>query len=244
MKAVDLGVSKEIIDVDIANISTAEIDQIRDVLLQTPIVVLKNQTTEAIHFARFVHNLSANKQIDNWPRCFWYEDGTASGLTLTSFEPQPYINPCTVDGLYPVQRVNSSREKDTGDYRGVFQGKRLDWHSNLNNVNHADGVAIQGFEHCAGTRTDFNNTVIAYKEMPQDLKNKIENKWCEYEYVYSRWADIDSMQQMMHMDARHFLGQPGYERNFKFWLKQKNIHGTEGIYFFPYNIGLSDLKPK
>lgn len=236
MKIVERGVAAEVVDVDISDITQEKIDRIRNALLRTPIVVLKKQTTEAIHYARFIHSISANKKIDNWARCFWFEDGTNSPLNkaIGDFESIPYQNPYDTNKPYPVQRVNSSRENN-GVFRGVFQGKRLDWHSNLNNVNHADGVAIQGYEHCEGTRTDFNNTVIAYNEMPQDLKDKLEDRWCQYEYVYSRWADITSMNQVFHMDSRHIIGQPGYTREYKFWLKQKNIGGTQGVYFFPYN---------
>jgi len=236
MKFIERGVAKEVVDVDISDIAQPEIDRIRAVLLQTPIVVLKKQTTEALHYARFIHRLSANKRIENWERCYWYEDGTNSEHNShTQMSDIPYKNPLVHKGMYPVQRVNSSKEK-SGAFRGVFQGKRLDWHCNLNNVNHADGVAIQGFEHCEGTRTDFNNTVLAYSKMPTDLKEKIQNRWCEYEYVYSKWADISSMTQMFLMSGRHdIMKLPGYDNKYKFWLKQKNIGGIEGVYFFPMN---------
>ena len=241
MKVVDLknGIAKEIQDVDITNINQADVDKIRDVLLKCPIVVIKNQENRSLPFAQLVHRLGKGNDghhIHNWDKLYWYEDASWSEYYQPGTNMPAYPNPMSWKGeSYPVQRVTGAKN-DEGIFSGIFQDGRLDWHSNLNNVNHADGVALQGVASCEGTQTIWNNTVPALEEMPEDLYEKIRGRYCEYEYVFTKWAGMKSIHQMVWMMARHdFVATPGYDRNYRFWLEQTNIGGTKGIYFFPLN---------
>ena len=126
---------------------------------------------------------------------------------------------------FPVQRVTG--EKKNGEFTGIFPLGKLDWHCNLNGPDRADGVALQGIQGVVGTRTSWNNTALALKEMPEDLRNRVRGKYAKFYYNPTKWADIYNKSQLEAMlKARH---------HYKMWLEQTNIAGVQGLYLYTNN---------
>ena len=72
---------------------------------------------------------------------------------------------------------------------GIFGNGELDWHSNMNgDMDRARGVALQGAWHSENTHTAFMNTVSAYRDLPDDIKQRCEGVVGDFEYAPENWA--------------------------------------------------------
>ena len=130
--------------------------------------------------------------------------------------------------LYPIQRTTAKKNKK-GISTGIFSSGILDWHANLNGLDRADGVALQGYEGCENTSTSYLNTNVAYNDLDDDFKKELEGVHCEYEYTPEVWAKgLPEVQYKM-------MKKDGQEGPYKMWLLQQNIAGVKGIYFYTNN---------
>ncbi|OUU16682.1 MAG: hypothetical protein CBB97_22475 [Candidatus Endolissoclinum sp. TMED37] len=211
------------LEINIEQTSPVMSEAVMDVLKKDLIVVIKKQNTDSLNFARLIHNMS---NIANWQQLSWKQDGS-------KFEATEYLDPweCT---FYPVQRVTA--EKRDGQYTGIFPKGKLDWHANLNGPTRADGVALQGIRGVEGTVTSWLNTATALAEMPDFLKNKLENAWCIYTYNMENWADIpkEQLEFMKKNPSSYYMK-----------ILQENIAGTQGMYFFNNNdVKIVDKEPE
>lgn len=208
----------KIIDVDIDNISPEICKEIFEDLKRELIVVIKRQNIDPAKFSRLVYSMS---HIANWKQLTWDANGNVVG------SPETYPNPWEQSN-FPVQRVTGEKKDD--EYTGIFPVGKLDWHSNLNGPNRADGVALQGIRGVEGTVTSWVNTALALKEMSSELRSRIENKYCSYYYNMENWADIENKRQLEFMRNN--------QESYYMYILQKNVAGTEGMYFYINN----DLK--
>ena len=214
----------QIDDLDITNMSDEQYSKIKDLLFEKLIVVLKTNTTKAIYFNRICSKIG---EIENAIEYRWYDDGS-----WYPKEVQPHFitprDPFKEDEKkpYPVQRVTGQKDKD-GNWTGIFQKGKLDWHCNLNNIHYADGVGLHGIRDVEGTVTSWMNTKLALDEMPESLFEKIKGKIALYRYHPEAWgleSDIAAMSYKNHARMSYALS-----------LEQENNAGVKGIYIHPFN---------
>jgi alpha-ketoglutarate-dependent taurine dioxygenase len=207
----------EISDIDILELNARDYEEIKNTLRKETVVLIRNQDTDPLNFAKLVHSVSKG-EIRNWKELWWDSEGNELGI------PKEYPDPFKWDTSkpYPMHRVGGEKFVD-GDYNGMFARGKLDWHSDLNLPIGADGTALQGIKHVKNTRTTFLNTALAYKKMPEQLKKRIEGVYCNYIHDMANWADIISEEQMV---SKNLEVAP-----YAMWLIQENIIGVKGIYF-------------
>ena len=209
----------EIADFDIREVTIEQAHEIRDVLRKELIVVIREQDRDPLNYAKLIHHIGG---ICNWDQCYRDIDGNNIGNYGMKY---PDVDNWDRTKLFPVQRVTG--EKKNGEFTGIFPLGKLDWHCNLNGPDRADGVAIQGIKGVVGTRTSWNNTALALKEMPTELRDRIRGKYAKFYYNPTKWADIHNKQQLVTMlKNRH---------HYKMWLEQTNVGGVEGLYLYTNN---------
>ena len=205
-----------IIDVDINNLSNSDYEEIRNLLYKNLIVVLKRQTTCPATYTGFVNKIG---RIANHSQFVFTQFGEKVD------PPGYFIDPYDVEKpeYYPVQRVTGKKIDD--QYTGIFATGTLDWHANLNGLDRADGVALQGYEGCKNTSTIWLNTNLAYNDL--DFKEDLLGVYCEYEYSPEVWSDGAPQRQIDAMKVN--------ASKYKMWLIQENKIGVKGIYFYTNN---------
>jgi len=217
------GVAAQINNFNIKDISVDKGIEIKNCLLENVVVVLKNQDVAPAYFTNFVDNIGPIANHDQ----FIYDPITGErkyslgGKNDKLIDPLSWPDPYT----YPVQRVTGKKVK--GEISGIFGTGILDWHANLNGLTRADGVALQGIKDVEGTSTSFLNTAKVYEEMPEELIERCNNVYCEYEYSPDTWAaGLPEKQKAVMMKN---------QSHYKMWLIQENILGKKGIYFYTNN---------
>jgi alpha-ketoglutarate-dependent taurine dioxygenase len=208
----------EIVDFDMRNFTYDEAIQVRDVLRKELIVVIREQDRDPFNYAKLIHHIGG---ICNWDQCYRDIEGNTIGRhpTYPDFENWDHSKP------FPVQRVTG--EKKNGEFTGIFPLGKLEWHCNLNGPDRADGVALQGIKGAVGTRTSWNNTALALKEMPDSLSSRIHGKYAKFYYNPTNWSDIHNKEQLAHMlKNRH---------HYKMWIEQTNAGGVKGLYLYTTN---------
>lgn len=197
---------------DFDNLTKEDCQETFELLKKELVVVIKKAPTNPIGMHRLVAGMS---HIANWEQCFWDVEGNFKGV------PTEPLDPWQVDEVL-VQRV-TAKEKDNKP-TGIFPKGKLEWHANLNGPDRADGVALQGYAGVEGTVTSWLDTAAAYSAMPQSLKDKIKDKFCTYTYNMANWAETP-----WHLP--HIKKDDSY----RMWIKQENIAGVKGLYFYTNN---------
>jgi len=213
------GCAVEIKDVKIQNLTINDKKQIQNLLFRYGVVVIREQTTNPAEYTRFVNDIGPIYEFDE---LMWTQFGDMIGPpeTLPSFE---------LGDMYPVQRVTGKKIKDK--FTGIFASGILDWHSDMNRYDIGDGTALQGYSGCKNTSTEILNTNLAYKQIPTELANLIEDSYCEYTFDPDKWA-----KGIPEWQKNFMLNSPaGKRRNYKMWIEQTNAGGYKGFYFFPNN---------
>lgn len=208
----------EILDFDIRDFSIKDAKEVRDILSQELIVVIKEQDCDPVNFAKLIHHIGV---IANWADCHLNLDGNYIGV----LKEYPDVDNWDRTKPFPVQRVTG--EKKNGKFTGIFPLGKLDWHCNLNGPTRADGVALQGIRGVVGTQTSWNNTALALKEMPAELRERIRGKYANFFYNPTKWADIHKKEQLESMlKNRH---------HYSMWIEQTNVAGVQGLYLYTNN---------
>ena len=174
------GVATQIDDVDIVDLSVDDAQFIRDTLRKKLIVVLKKQNKLPYHFVNFIEKIGT---VANYRQMIY----TKEGEFYLGKTPPNTSNWDKDKELYPIQRTTAKKNKK-GISTGIFSTGILDWHANLNGLDRADGVALQGYEGCENTSTSYLNTNLAYNDLDDDFKKELEWVHCEYEYTPEVWA--------------------------------------------------------
>lgn len=219
IKPIQNGAAVEITGIDITSFDKSDdYDFVRNVLHKHLVVVIKNQSTNPWEYTRFVENIG---RVANYNQF---------GFTTDAEEyPRDQVVPTSQwkgdTWRYPVQRVTGKKKK--GKFTGIFGTGRLDWHANLNGTDRADGVALQGWEHCENTSTSFLNTNLAYNDLDPDMLKKLKDLYCEYEYAPEVWAEGLPEDQLRRMKQN--------SNKYKMWLIQENLKGVKGLYFYTNN---------
>ena len=209
----------EVLDFDITNFTREDSNALRELLLKELIVVLKQQDTNSLNFARLIHEIGG---LANWNLMHTDYDGNSIG----ALSEYPDVYTWDKDKFFPIQSVTGKKNKE-GEFTGIFPLGKLDWHCNLNGPDRADGVALQGIKGVVGTQTSWMNTAIALKEMPEELYTRVKGKYANFTYNFLKWAEVfnDAQRQFM-MSNKH---------SYKMWLEQENAGGVKGIYLYTNN---------
>jgi alpha-ketoglutarate-dependent taurine dioxygenase len=219
IRSIQNGVAVEVTGVDITALNKSnDYNFIRDALHKHLVVVIKKQSTNPWEYTRFIENIG---RVANYDQFAFTVD--AERYPLDRVVPTNQWKTDTWN--YPVQRV-TGKKKD-GKFTGIFGTGKLDWHANLNGLDRADGVALQGWEYCENTSTSFLNTNLAYNELDVKMLDKIKNLYCEYEYSPEVWAEG------LHEDQLRQMKQNATK--YKMWLIQENLKGVKGLYFYTNN---------
>lgn len=204
-----------IIDADITNLSNSDYEEIRNLLYKNLIIVLKKQTTCPATYTGFVSKMGPTANHNQFA---WTQYGERVNVPGYFIDPFKFENP----EHYPVQRVTG--KKIDNKHTGVFAEGTLDWHANLNGLERADGVALQGYAGCENTSTIWLNTNLAYNDL--DFKEELEEVYCEYIYSPEIFAAGAPQWQIDIMNNNHLNSN-----TYKMWLIQENKMGVKGIYF-------------
>ena len=223
VKSLANGAAVEICDTDITKYTKKEYDRIRDHLLHHQVVVIKNQTTNPFEYTKFIENV-ANPNSRNSLNYGQFAF-TSDGKPFTRSDSVPTRSWFGSKEDYPVQRVTG--KKINGKFSGIFSTGKLDWHANLNGLNRADGVALQGYKHCEQTSTSFLNGSMALDYMDLDLLDEIEDLYAEYEYAPEVWAEGLPEDQLKRMKQN--------SGKYRMKLVQENCAGVKGLYFYTNN---------
>jgi hypothetical protein len=114
---------------------------------------------------------------------------------------------------------------------GIFGNGELDWHSNMNgDMDRARGVALQGAWHSENTHTAFMNTVSAYRDLPDDIKQRCEGVVGDFEYAPENWAKGVPTPQLMAMKGFGIVNHK-YQMN----LLHESFDGGKGLYLHFHN---------
>lgn len=217
IKSLDHG-AIEISGFDITNFDREESEEIRNLLLTHLVVVIKEQDTNPLNYARLIHEIGP---IANWQQMHTDFDGNSIG----TFSEYPDVYTWDKNKFFPVQSV-TGKKKD-GKFNGIFPLGKLDWHCNLNGPDRADGVALQGVKGVVGTRTSWMNTAIALQEMPDDLYQRLRGKHATFYYNPLNWADIQNETQRQYMLKN--------KHQYKMYIEQENAMGIKGLYLYTNN---------
>jgi alpha-ketoglutarate-dependent taurine dioxygenase len=208
----------EITDFDITDFSLEKASAVKKVLTEELVVVIRNQNYDPFYFAQLIYHIGG---ICNWIQC----ERDIDGNLITDRPSYPDFKNWDRSKPFPMQRVTG--EKRDGKFTGIFPLGKLDWHCNLNGPDRADGVALQGIKGVKNTRTSWNNTALALKDMPEDLLSRIKGKYAKFFYNPTNWADIDYDEQLKYMLQR--------QHHYKMWLEQTNVAGIKGLYLYTKN---------
>jgi alpha-ketoglutarate-dependent taurine dioxygenase len=209
----------EITDLDITNVSVAELSELQKLLYKHLIVVIRDQDTDPRYFARLNAFMGPLANVNQWATTRHGNFVDEIPKSAPDFETWP--DPDT----YPIQRVSGM--KKNGQPTGIFGTGILDWHCNLNGPERADGLGLQALEGVKGTVTSWMNSGTALKDASDEFKNQLSEAYAEYKYDPETWAKGTNQQQLDFMMRNSF--------DYKMWLLQQNRSGTKGIYFHKNN---------
>lgn len=219
IKQLDHG-AVELVDVDITQFDEWDYDNLMSTLLENQVVVLRNQTTNPWEYTKLIESITDKNALNYNQFAF-----TSDGKPFPRDKVVPTKNWKGSKESYPVQRVTG--KKIDGKFTGIFSTGKLDWHANLNGLDRADGVALQGWADCENTSTSFLNGVTAYNDMDVDLLDEIEDLYAEYEYAPEVWAEGLPEDQLKRMKQN--------SGKYRMKLVQENYAGVKGIYFYTNN---------
>tara|TARA_B100000035_G_scaffold298500_1_gene292327 strand:- start:188 stop:1219 length:1032 start_codon:yes stop_codon:yes gene_type:complete len=235
---------------DIRTFRSDDYLNIRDLLLKHLIVVFRNQEPSSYEFARLTHNIGWGKRgigttesIHNWYSFNWYNTGEERYPGLQGMQryralvkngypdPQQYQD---TPELYPVQRVTGKKNSDNVS-TGIFAGARLAWHSNINGYDQADGVGLQGWEHCEGTTTEFLNTALCRSTFTDEEMNRLEGLYYNWRETHHNWSSGVAESFGQSGTGRTTFQAGGYTGPYRLWFLQQNRAGTKGFYYHYLN---------
>lgn len=209
----------EVLEFDISNFTQEDSRFLRELLLKELIVVIREQTTDPLNFARLIHEIG---DICNWNQL----NSDLDANSVPNLQEYPDIYGWDRNTIFPIQAVTGKKSKD-GSYNGIFPVGKLDWHCNLNGPDRADGVALQGIRGVTGTRTSWLNTSLALQEIPAALYDRVRGKYANFRYNFLKWSDV------LNEGQREYMLKNQHE--YKMWIEQTNSAGVKGLYLYTNN---------
>lgn len=230
-------VGVEIYNLNITDLTKNDYEEIREIFLDSLLVVIRDQPVKTLPFAKIV--FSIGNSIANFGQAAWNFAGD-------EIKPGKFVSPFDWTGEdkdYPVQRVTGMKKNNQDT--GIFGSGKLDWHSNMNGpFNRAPGVALQGVSGVEGSSTSWMDTTAAYADLPEEIKHRCQNVTGVFEYSPEIWAEGLPAWQYDYMlrNKEAFYEMP---------LINRSAKGKIGLYFhymnkcrFPSDPDLLDILKK
>ena len=185
-------------DVDLKTCTQDDVNTIARLVATNVIVVFKNQFLtigEELRFLKMFKNLTPLYDKDNE----LFQD--------YAVDPDGLI--CRVTAELRNGKPGMAGDKDT-----------FDWHVDSPQVsNRNDMLYLRGAKGTVGSRTSWNNNLLAYEDLDDTIKSAIENLHCIYGNIKALWApDFDGVK---------------YNYDWTPKLVHKNNTGEYGLYFDP-----------
>lgn len=201
------GVGFEYLNLDL---STMPDDQIREFgknLIEDNVVLVRNQNLTKENLNRVVSAIGRVKKSVN----SWFNDKEFSTLG----------------------RVTNQRD-DQGKKMGIFADKHLDWHSNGNNreTGRECCVVLYCVRPGIDSITSFCDTRRAYQELPDDLKELVNDIDCNFKFMNNTFYDLDEDDP----ELEFFNNPENYTGVVKPLVYTHPFSGEKGLYFTFHSI--------
>ena len=104
------------------------------------------------------------------------------------------------DDDYP-QLMRVTNERKEGEKIGIFADKELGWHSNGNARDQGKecSVALYCVKEGTDSVTSFADMRQAYRDLPNDIKNEVDNIECLYKFKNGTFYDLDEDDKELEM---------------------------------------------
>jgi len=227
----------EILDIDITQLTDIEYKQIKDILTEELVVLIKHQEYKnPYYYALLVSKLG---RIGNMTTATWKYKNRDITNPIPNTDLRD-IQPDQWEGIleeFPVQRVTGKKKDNSSQHTGIFGSGTLTWHSNMNSPYNAAGVALQGISDVLETSTSFLDTTKVYEDMTDEFKQRCHGIIADFKYTPEIWAEGLPEDQHRAMIEGHLKIFKKLE--YQMPLLNKNISGTKTGLFFHFNNGCS-----
>lgn len=166
-------------DVELKNMTNEEIRKWAKCLAKDNVILLKNQDCKKQDLARV------------------YD---AIGRVCMPVDRKTGKKEFFADDDYP-QLMRVTNERKDGEKTGIFADKELDWHSNGNARDQGKEccVALYCVKEGTDSVTSFCDMRQAYRDLPQDIKNEVNNIECLYKFENGTFYDLDKDDKELEM---------------------------------------------
>jgi alpha-ketoglutarate-dependent taurine dioxygenase len=194
-------------DLDMKTASQDQINQIAKLIATNTLVIIRNQNLTPPEEAKILRMFKT-------PQSFVVPKATNYINTLAG---------AVVEGSDDLFLRVSGKKDDEGRVGIAAYESEMVWHCNdPGEANRLPMVWLYGAEGTLGSRTSYNNNVLSYKDLPEDLKIEIENY--HLEVIKEMGLDINNMETN------------GIIAEYKPPLVITNIANQKGLFFPMYHI--------
>lgn len=142
-------------------------------------------------------------------------------------KPKQFFMHDTVPGLF---RVTNERDEH-GEKTGLFADKELDWHSNGNGRPSGKEacVALYCVRPGEDSVTSFCDTRRAYKELPDDIKEIVDDIECLFKFENNTFYDLEEDDKELVIFEQHPDFIDGVNKPLVYehpWTKEKGLYFT------------------
>ena len=137
------------------------------------------------------------------------------------------------DDDYP-QLMRVTNERKDGEKIGIFADKELGWHSNGNARDQGKecSVALYCVKEGTDSITSFADMRQAYRDLPNDIKNEVDNIECLYKFKNGTFYDLDNDDKELEMFENRSYYINGVKRRLVYQHPYDNDFGL--YYTFHY----------
>jgi alpha-ketoglutarate-dependent 2,4-dichlorophenoxyacetate dioxygenase len=202
------GVGYEYFDLDLQSMSTDEVREFGKVLIEDNVVLLRNQKLDdRDDIVRVAHAIGRTMQSDKF-----FNDDKHKGLG----------------------RVTNQRDEN-GKKIGLFADKDLDWHSNGNNRDTGRECCVMLYCIRPGVNsiTSFADTRKAYQDLPDDIKELLDDVDCNFKFKNNTFYHLDEGDQELEFFENSNLYPEGLVKPLVY---QHPFSKEKGLYFTFHSI--------
>jgi alpha-ketoglutarate-dependent taurine dioxygenase len=202
------GVGYEYLDLDLNAMSIDELREFGKVLIEDNVVLLRNQKLDdRDDIVRVAHAIGRTMQSDKF-----FNDDKYKGLG----------------------RVTNQRDEN-GKKIGLFADKELDWHSNGNNRETGRECCVMLYCVRPGVNsiTSFADTRKAYQDLPDDMKELLEDVDCNFKFMNNTFYHLDEGDQELEFFENTNLYPEGLVKPLVY---KHPFSGEKGLYFTFHSI--------